>query len=634
MLTARRTKSELYIVVIVLALCAVVSTAAALLAQPTGNTVTKAEIVTKYTHGIATIGDGVTSSGMFNVNASAYGGDPVKVLNVAIEHASRVVFLRGDYTFSRPWITGRNNISIEADPGVNFTVTGTEAYGAFKFSGSRVKLKGPKFIIPTTTESQTIVEFNGSKTSEASELTFDFTSELLTASTSSPAVGIRFLDTLESRADSIHVYPAHAVVGMIQDGGSGNVWRDCVWSNNTYGNANTTVAGRHGWIGFQADNTLYCTLDGFRGFGVGVPGVEDTAASDGVRPYAVINWVGSEAAPVEDGHSIILNPRIEMCAGGQMILVEGVQAWMEINNPSIGIANGGNYKLGDAGIKITRHVATSKNSARISINGGSIHNLGRSQAVSLGAFLLLKGSLMVDTDGAGPDATNETVNVTTSNDTYTLQNGETWGVTPAAGDWVTWAGFSNSTNNGWHKIVSATSNTIVVADNLVDESGTGDETATGSTAWESCAVWLEYCSDVDIRGLRVNDQRHHWGVVIDPDTTRGIALDSVTFHKGSSTGAISPIRITTSTLLNKSTGYEDIEGVALSSLIFKGYGATLTPVSDGSVSTTLTTTAPTITTTNAAYFDSGLGDAASSGWTSKVTGTTMANLSSWMNLDK
>jgi hypothetical protein len=52
-------------------------------------------------------------------------------------------------------------------------------------------------------------------------------------------------------------------------------------------------------------------------------------------------------------------------------------------------------------------------------------------------------------------------NASGGNTTYTLGSG-TWTVTPAAGDQITFSGFTNAGNNGTYQVVSATTNTITV----------------------------------------------------------------------------------------------------------------------------------------------------------------------------
>lgn len=127
------------------------------------NVVAKPEVVTKYTAGIATIGDsdssdGDNSSGIFNVAKNV---SPASVMQQAIEHANTLHFLKGTYTFTAPWSSGRSNVRIEADPGATFVLANTSAVGLFDLSGDYVSVQNIKVSVPTWTNSQTVMKFSG-----------------------------------------------------------------------------------------------------------------------------------------------------------------------------------------------------------------------------------------------------------------------------------------------------------------------------------------------------------------------------------------------------------------------------------------------------------------------------------------
>lgn len=86
-------------------------------------------------------------------------------------------------------------------------------------------------------------------------------------------------------------------------------------------------------------------------------------------------------------------------------------------------------------------------------------------------------------------------NAVGANTTYTLNAGS-WSFTPATGDQVSFSGFTNAVNNGTFKVVSATSNTIVVL-NSAGVSETATVTATfnpwattyGATTKDGSVTW-------------------------------------------------------------------------------------------------------------------------------------------------
>lgn len=100
--------------------------------------------------------------------------------------------------------------------------------------------------------------------------------------------------------------------------------------------------------------------------------------------------------------------------------------------------------------------------------------------------------------------TSGQVNVTTSNDTFTLASGS-WTNTPSANQGVYMEGFAQSGNNGSFTVASATSNTIVVTSNLTDETGSGNEAITirapsGDEATPMVGIEFSECVAKTVRG--------------------------------------------------------------------------------------------------------------------------------------
>jgi hypothetical protein len=248
---------------------------------------------------------------------------------------------------------------------------------------------------------------------------------------------------------------------------------------------------------------------------------------------------------------------------------------------------------GDETVKISRQ------SARVVVQNSFIHNICRSRGTAEGLFAIANLAQV---------ATNTGINVTGAN-TFHKASGS-WTVTPTAGQWIRTTDFTDVANNGNYKVVSSDNDDITVAQTLVNETGGGDEDINGAFAYEGSSIWVEYANDVDIRNCRITDVRGQWGVSIDTATVRGVVLDGLTIQKGSGAGAVAPIRMPTGTLSNTGSGvdYDDCEGVGIGTVWLKSWGTSVIPVGSATVSILLAASAPTITTTNAQFFNGLLGD--------------------------
>lgn len=114
---------------------------------------------TKFSTGICTIGDGNTTSGTFNT--SLFEGNPASTLRRAVEFSNTVRFLKGTYTFTEPFISGRSNIEITADPGTIFVCSGTNSPAFLDLSGDDVTVSGITFQWDTWVDDQIGVRFKG-----------------------------------------------------------------------------------------------------------------------------------------------------------------------------------------------------------------------------------------------------------------------------------------------------------------------------------------------------------------------------------------------------------------------------------------------------------------------------------------
>jgi len=580
------------------------------------------------------VGTGAIGSvGDVNVDKNTAGSDLNAVLAaLRANFGGTVELLAGDYYGDMQLdMSGPKPLRVVLQPGVTWYVRHAGPVGFAWISANDSSIQGAgRIVVDTWVNDQVAIRVDGTRRCAVEDVQIDY---LATGgTTSNPMIGVLFSGTWECSSRNLHVYPATGVVGVRQQLGLNNLHQSFHYTYGAPKYVSDVFTGRQGYLGFDAIDTQWCTLRDFHAFGVGDQSTEDVGTgvtagfTPGVRPKAMIRFTGTGAIGSEDGHSIIDSPVIELCATQAGLLLEGAGGWIDVDNFFMGIGNGGIYKLGDAAIKITNSGA--RDTARVRINGGQIHNLGRDQATAQIYFATLKGTLTSATQ----------INVTGAN-TYQRAAGS-WGVTPAAGDWVNCANFANAANNGHHKVVSATSNTIVVDTTLgpalVNETGSGDEAMTGKTGFEATGLWIDHAADVDVRGLAITDIRHMWGISIDTSTVRGVLLDGVTIQKGTgNNGTVAPIRLPTGTLPDKTAALSDCEGLAFNGLVFKSWGTSFAaglPISDGTVGVSFGTAAPTITTTNARYFPDGFGDLASSGYTAKVSGTTMANLTSHLLL--
>lgn len=544
--------------------------------------------------GVISVGDGKSSFGDFN----QYDANGTLVLpwRELIERAftfgRSVYVLEGEYNASTGYATiSLNYPLLDIAPGAQITVSHSGAIGALLFSGCiGARVTGGRFTVPNVVNDQAIVKLQNGFNNRVSNLDIDITTS--SGSSSNPMIGILASEETESLFDNCRVKTNTGTIGMRDLNGNRNTWDNPKISNGSNQETTDVISIRDCYIGFDLYDCQFCDVRSMRAWGVG--------NAFGTQPRAMLRVFGS-GSKTEDGHCTIDSPHMELCAPDAYILVEGSQGWVTIKNPQLGLANYGIGTLGHAAIKVTRNATASRNSARVDIEGGRIHNVGRSVGIAQTLFALTRGTITAAT----------TINVTGTN-TFQRNTGS-WAVTPVAGEWILTTNFTAGANNGHFKVVSATSNTIVVdttlSGALTNEAGTGDETITGELAFEGTAVWLEYCSDVNIKGLSITDQRHQWGISIDTTTVRGVTIDGgCVFHKGSGSGGIAPIRIPAGTMPDQTTALNDAEGIGLGSIWLKQWGATPKPMSNGTVTPTLGTTAASPTTSNAPYFSGGVGD--------------------------
>lgn len=188
------------------------------------------ETLTKYTSGVATIGDGQTSSGIFNANATGISGDMVKLFNTAVHHASHLHFLRGTYTFAHPIVSGRSNIEISADPGAKFVVDNDDATGLFDLSGSNTVLRDLYVSVDGWTNDQEVIKLSGAW-QKIEGCTFEVTTA--GGNTTTPMDLVEFSNALEPEMRRCTVLPNIGTRVLDWDHGHGGVFENNVVRNTT-----------------------------------------------------------------------------------------------------------------------------------------------------------------------------------------------------------------------------------------------------------------------------------------------------------------------------------------------------------------------------------------------------------------
>lgn len=554
------------------------------------------------------VGTGATRKQRGHINASSWidPGKPLGCLGEAMQAAISALdaigggvieVLGGTYEVYAPFDIHDASIEIRISPAatINIMHAGTIGFGRIASCTGAV-VRGGKIVPSVSAPGQVALKFEDGFANRCDGVTISYTVGAV-GTAENPSIGILAEDETESVFSYCRCVPTTGVIGFRDATGTKNVWMRPYVTNGKHEGTIDVIVSRDAYIGIDLYDCEFVDVIHPIVWGIGIP--------LGTQPIAMLRIFGS-GAETEDGHCTIDSPHMEGCAPDAYILIEGSQGWVTIENPQLGFANLGIGVLGHAGIKVTQNAAATRKSTRVDIQGGRIHNIGRSVGSAQQLFALTRGTIVTTPAGVG----TATVDVT-GTDTFHLASGS-WGVTPVAGEWIATSGFTDAANNGHFKVVSADANDITVdttlSGALVNESGTANEKITGEAAFEGSAIWLEHCSEVNIRGLSITDQRHQWGIAIDTTTVRGVTIDDITFHKGSGNGAVSPFRMPTETLPNVGSNFDDSEGVLIGSVLMKTWGATPVVFGDGTVSPTLVSAASTITVTNAPFFQGLLGD--------------------------
>jgi len=100
--------------------------------------------------------------------------------------------------------------------------------------------------------------------------------------------------------------------------------------------------------------------------------------------------------------------------------------------------------------------------------------------------------------------TGSDISAATADDSYNSTSTDLSGL--STGNYVKVSGFSNSANNGWHKVAAtSTGNKITVSENLVDEAGGGIITIQGYEHGPGESYTLEKGAEIDYERRPVRD---------------------------------------------------------------------------------------------------------------------------------
>jgi hypothetical protein len=539
------------------------------------------------TTGIPSVGTGNRPGSYGTVDAGDFEGDSGAALQALIDAllphgGGDIDILPGAHSFRTvPRIYG-GRWAIRLSPSAVVTLDAQGATAAFELTnvlGGR--LEGGRLVRAKAVNDQAAVRITNSF-----NFVVDGLAEQLSASgvTTNPTIGVLVQECVGVTIRDSVCLPSTGHIGYSFIGGVANSHQNCRYTTETNQTFPQPITIRDGWVGLYVERSVMFRSSNFVTYGIGF------YASDlfgGERPKAMIHLTGGAGA-AEGGHISIDNYQSENCASQQGILVEGVYGWVNINNAQIGYSAQGAFKYGEAGIKVTKHPTTDQRTIRVQIQGGNVHNYGRAQAGALAPLGVALGAVLAA----------QACSVAASDNSYNKTSGS-WTTTPLPGYWINCgSGFTAAANDGWHKVVSATSNKIIVATaaqggvDLVDEASATRTIAQQATGWDAAAVWVDNCSTVVVGGgFTIFDQRHQWGFVIDTTTVRGVSIDDVTCHRSSGNGVLAPFRIPHGALLASAADPELDSGLAIGIVRLQGWGATPTPFSDGVVSTSLGVTA-------------------------------------------
>ncbi len=480
-----------------------------------------AQTVTKFATGFATIGDGSNSSGTHNV--SDYNGNPAAALRQAVGFASRVHFLKGTYVFSEPFVSGRSQLEISAEPGALFTCSGSNSVAFFDLSGTDVKLSGCTFQLSTWVNSQIAVRFrspsaNACKRAKLTDCSFSVVPsvEFLTAhAVATPMVLIHFDAVVAKWIDRCFFFPQAGVTVVKSTNGNGLKFVNSEISNGVDGGFPDLSVFADMYRGFDLAGEEWCTIAHSKFWAIGnytlyggVPTLE---------PDALVRFDGSsDTTKDEFGHFVFNDNIVENVNTSRPLYLISCQ-WGVISGNLIGPNFAAVGADGEAALKIVGSNATSRTLTTIN-SGTKTFTFTQDPALAAGEAFYVVPTGLADIRNA---ATYTAASPSAGAGPYTVVTSET----PAANETaITGVAYVATTGNIGPK---KSSGLTIAANDFHNSVGQGTAGA---------ALWMEHTEKSAVLGNHFNLQRGLRIGYFDTTTIHDVAVlsNSFSFYETSS----------------------------------------------------------------------------------------------------
>lgn len=355
---------------------------------------------TKFSTGICTIGDGNTTSGVFNITDSGMESNPKKVLQRAVEFSNRVHFLKGTYTFTEPFVSGRSNIEISADPGTTFISSGTNAVSWLDLSGDDVTVRGISFVWSVWVDSQVGVRFKQSaaapsKRAKLLDCKFSVAPSVQFYTDHDDATPMIFahFDTVVAKwVERCMFFPQSGVTCVRTDNGNGFRFMNSEISNWTDGGFPELAVFADMYRGLDMRGEEWAFIQNSKFWAVG-------NYTLGIEPDACIRYDGSTTGNEEFGHLVITGCIIENVNTPRPIYLISPQ-WFNISANLIGPNFAAVNADGEAAIKIVGSNATATTVTTIVQSTKTFTFTGTNPALSTGESFYLATTGLADARNA------------------------------------------------------------------------------------------------------------------------------------------------------------------------------------------------------------------------------------------
>lgn len=314
--------------------------------------------------GLATIGDGIVSRGVFNVNEYKTAGqpDPGKALDAALAYASSVTFLRGTYQFLGAWTSTRSRIRISADPDAVLVTAAQGAKGLLDLSGDDVTLESLPVRIGTAVADQVAIRMCG-KNASVRHCRFEAVSAAGDAA--HPQIVLLFDHAVrKSVLDNLWL-PNRGVICLQSLDGNGLSFIGNEISNGLDGGFPEGWTPRSCQRGLDLVREEWSTITGNKFFGLGQPEVD--------KVEAILAYSGDETT--EGGHMVFSANTVEGIAADRVVWLRAC-GWFSITGNIFGPSFGFSDALSDAVISVVAADGSTggAHSGPGTIVGNDIHN--------------------------------------------------------------------------------------------------------------------------------------------------------------------------------------------------------------------------------------------------------------------